>query len=99
MTTRPESRPGWRPALGALLASLLMAGCSRLDGLQGSLFFRPGDQQLSEPELGQRLYAAAAEPKRFVLLDGGSHRNAQNAGAGQYGPVLTDLFKLRQGRP
>ena len=50
-------------------------------------------------ELGQRLYAAAAEPKRFVLLDGGSHRNAQNAGAGQYGPVLTDLFKLRQGRP
>lgn len=289
MTTRPESRPGWRPALGALLTSLLMAGCTSLDGLQGSLIFRPSEEQLSldasaraqmedvwidfvsassgkpvrlhglwqaagqadapvmlflhgarwdvtsssyrfrrlhelgfavlgidyrgfgkstpetptetfayedaraawawlarqhpgreryvyghslggaiaidlastvddergvvvegtftsipdvfasfrmgwlplspiitqrfaavekvgrlgspllvlhgsndrliEPELGQRLYAAAAEPKRFVLLDGGSHRNAQNAGAGQYGPVLTDLFKLRQGRP
>lgn len=36
-----------RAALCAVLAALLLAGCTSLEGLQSSIIFRPSDQQLS----------------------------------------------------
>lgn len=89
---------GWLP-LGPIITQRF-ASVDKVGRLGSPLLVLHGSKdRLIEPELGRRLYAAAAEPKRFVLLDGGTHRNAQNAGAEQYGPVLTDLFKLRQGQP
>lgn len=89
---------GWLP-LGPIITQRF-AAVDKVGRLGSPLLVLHGSKdRLIEPELGRRLYAAAAEPKRFVLLGGGTHRNAQNAGAEQYGPVLTDLFKLHQGQP
>ncbi len=52
--------------------------------------------QLIAPELGRKLYAAAAEPKRFVLVEGGSHHNTNALGQAQYRQALAELFELPQ---
>ena len=49
---------------------------------------------LIPPELGRRLYEAASAPKRFVLVDGGSHHNTNAVGQGQYREALAALFGL-----
>lgn len=91
-------RLGWLP-LGPIITQRFDS-IAKVARLGSPLLVLHGSRDtLIEPALGQRLYAAAAEPKRFVLLEGGTHRNAQNAGADQYAPVLAELFKLRQGRP
>ncbi|MBX3611273.1 MAG: alpha/beta fold hydrolase [Hydrogenophaga sp.] len=52
---------------------------------------------LIKPELGQRLFEAAREPKRFVLVEGGSHHNTNSVGQGQYREALAALFGLDDG--
>ncbi|MGQ3053939.1 MAG: alpha/beta hydrolase [Roseateles sp.] len=44
--------------------------------------------------LGQGLYERAREPKRFVLVEGGSHHNTNAVGQAQYRQALADLFGL-----
>jgi uncharacterized protein len=46
------------------------------------------------PELGQRLYASAQQPKRFVLVEGGSHHNTNGMGQSQYRAALKELFGI-----
>jgi uncharacterized protein len=46
------------------------------------------------PALGQRLYAAAQQPKRFVLVEGGSHHNTNGLGQSQYRVALKEMFGL-----
>ncbi len=48
-------------------------------------------------EMGEELYAAAPEPKRFIRVEGAGHHNAGAAGFDQYRQVLPELFKLRLG--
>ncbi len=50
--------------------------------------------QLIKPELGQRLFEAAKGPKRFVLVEGGSHHNTNSVGQAQYRAALAELFGL-----
>ncbi|MET1113689.1 MAG: alpha/beta fold hydrolase [Comamonas sp.] len=50
-----------------------------------------GDR-LIPPALGEQLYAAAQGPKRWVLVEGGSHHNTNAVGLPQYRMALEDLF-------
>lgn len=52
------------------------------------------EDRLIPPVLGQRLYEAAAEPKAFVLVEGGSHHSTNAVGQGQYREALARLFGL-----
>lgn len=49
---------------------------------------------LIRPELGRALYERAAAPKRFVLVEGGTHYNTNRLGRSQYRAALRDLFGL-----
>jgi hypothetical protein len=50
------------------------------------------EDRLIPPELGQRLFDAAPEPKRFELVQGGSHHNTNSVGQAQYRTALPALF-------
>ncbi len=47
-----------------------------------------------KPELGRKLFEAAVEPKRFVLVEGGSHHNTNSVGQGAYRKALAEMFGL-----
>jgi pimeloyl-ACP methyl ester carboxylesterase len=48
-----------------------------------------------QPELGRSLFEAATGPKRFELVEGGSHHNTNAVGQPQYRLALAELFGLR----
>ena len=50
------------------------------------------DDRLVPPALGRQLFDAAAEPKAFVLVEGGSHHNTNSVGLDQYRAALPALF-------
>ena len=50
------------------------------------------EDQLIRPELGRALFDNARPPKRFVLVEGGSHHNTNALGAAQYAQALRELF-------
>lgn len=52
------------------------------------------EDRLISPELGKRLFEAAQAPKRFELVQGGSHHNTNGLGQAQYRAALQELFKL-----
>ena len=54
-----------------------------------------GDDRLIAPSLGRKLYEAAAQPKLFVLVEGGSHHNTNWVGQAQYRQALAQLFSLK----
>ncbi|MDH5541015.1 MAG: lysophospholipase [Rhizobacter sp.] len=49
---------------------------------------------LIRPELGRALYERATAPKRFVLVEGGSHHSTNAIGQPLYRQALADLFGL-----
>lgn len=51
---------------------------------------------LINPTLGKKLYDAATVPKMFVLVEGGSHHNANSIGQAQYREALTQLFRMKE---
>lgn len=42
----------------------------------------------------EALYAAAAEPKRLLLIEGGTHNNSMRTGSAEYRAALRELFGL-----
>ena len=50
------------------------------------------DDTLIQPSLGRKLFAAASEPKAFVLVEGGSHFTTNALGQTQYRQALAGLF-------
>lgn len=58
------------------------------------LVIHGSDDRVVPPELGRRLYAAAQSPKRFVLIDGGTHRNTQAKGMHPIRTNMAELFAL-----
>ncbi len=52
------------------------------------------EDRVISPELGKRLYEAALEPKRFELVQGGSHHNTNSIGQAQYREAIKALFSL-----
>ncbi len=55
------------------------------------------DDSLIPPSLGRRLYEAAQGPKRFVLVEGGTHHSTNSVGEAQYREALADLFRIPAG--
>ncbi len=53
------------------------------------------NDSLIPPELGRALYERAPSPKKFVLVDGGTHYNTNRAGQAQYRQALNELFDLK----
>jgi uncharacterized protein len=49
---------------------------------------------LIKPSLGRQLFDAALEPKRFVLVEGGSHHNTNALGQSAYKAALAELFGI-----
>jgi uncharacterized protein len=49
---------------------------------------------LIKPSLGRQLFDAALEPKRFVLVEGGSHHNTNALGQSAYKAALAQLFGI-----
>ena len=48
-------------------------------------------------EMGEELFNAAHEPKRFIRVEGAGHHNAGAVGVQQYRQVLSELFHLHPG--
>lgn len=84
---------GWMP-IGPLLTQRFEA--VRKVGHIGSplLVVHGGQDQLIKPNLGKKLFDAAAEPKRFVLVENGSHHNTNSLGQNQYREAIAELFGL-----
>ncbi len=53
------------------------------------------NDSLIDSRLGRQLYEAAAQPKQFVLVEGGSHYNTNAVGSPLYRDAVASLFKLR----
>ena len=50
------------------------------------------------PALGRSLFEKAVQPKRFILVEGGTHYNTNSLGQPQYREALRDLFGLGAAR-
>ena len=82
---------GWLP-VGPLISQRFDAG-SRIAKVQVPVLVVHGSEDsLIRPELGRALYDNARAPKRFVLVEGGSHHNTNALGAAQYAQALRELF-------
>lgn len=49
-----------------------------------------------KPALGRKLFEAAAEPKKFVLVEGGSHHNTNSVGQSSYRQALAEMFGINK---
>ena len=84
---------GWLP-LGPLITQRFDAA-SRLDKLKAPLLVVHGaNDNLIKPELGRALYERARQPKRFVLVEGGTHHNTNAVGHRHYRQAVSDLVGL-----
>ncbi len=85
---------GWLP-VGPLITQRFDAA-SRVDKLGSPLLVVHGSSdRLIPPELGRKLYERARDPKRFVLVEGGSHHNTNSVGQAQYREAVSELFGLQ----
>lgn len=84
-------RWGWLP-VGPLISQRFDAA-SRINRVGVPVLVVHGSEDsLIRPELGRALYERARQPKRFVLVEGGSHHNTNALGASQYAKALKELF-------
>lgn len=85
---------GWVP-VGPFLTQRFDAA-SRIAAVGSPVLVVHGSEdQLIKPELGRRLFERAAAPKRFELVEGGSHHNTNSLGQAQYRQALRELFGLK----
>jgi uncharacterized protein len=86
-------RWGWLP-VGAFITQ-------RFDSLHkvasiGSplLVVHGSNDSVIKPTLGRQLFEAAAQPKRFILVEGGSHHNTNSVGQSAYKTALSEMFGI-----
>ncbi len=85
---------GWLP-VGPLITQRFEAG-ERIGQVGAPVLVVHGSEdRLIPPELGRRLFERAADPKRFVLVEGGSHHNTNSLGQAQYREAMAELFGLQ----
>jgi len=84
-------RWGWLPV--SPLITQRFDSASRIAGVGSPVLVVHGsDDTLILPALGQALFERAREPKRFMLVEGGSHHNTNDVGQPQYRQALAELF-------
>ena len=81
---------------GFLPVSLILTqkfdALSRIGELRMPVMIAHGTNDRTVPfQMGERLFAAAHEPKRFVKIEGGTHHNLSGAGFSQYREALKAL--------
>ena len=87
---------GWLP-LGPLITQRFDAA-SRIAQVKAPLLVVHGSEdRLIQPALGRALFERAREPKRFVLVEGGSHHNTNAVGQPLYRQAIAELFGLGRG--
>jgi len=86
-------RWGWLPV--SPLITQRFDAASRVAEVGSPLLVVHGSKDSLIPHrLGQGLYERALAPKRFVLVEGGSHHNTNAVGQKQYRQALAELFGL-----
>lgn len=86
-------RWGWLP-LSPLITQRFDAASRVADVGSPLLVVHGSSDSLIPYQLGQGLYERARGPKRFVLVEGGSHHNTNAVGLAQYRQALAELFGL-----
>jgi hypothetical protein len=89
-------RWGWLP-VGWLITQRFDSVAKVADIGSPLLVVHGSQDRLIKPELGRRLYDAAKPPKRFELVEGGSHHNTNGIGQPQYRTALREMFGLGDG--
>ena len=85
---------GWLP-LSPLITQRFDAG-QHIERLRAPLLVVHGSEdRLIQPTLGRALYERARTPKRFVLVDGGTHHNTNAVGQEAYRSAIAELFGWR----
>ncbi len=84
---------GWLP-VGPLITQKLDAGSRIAEVGAPVLVVHGSEDSLIRPELGRSLYDKARAPKRFMLVEGGTHHNTNSLAQGQYREALAQLFGL-----
>jgi len=84
---------GWLP-VSALITQRFESARKVKDIGSPLLVVHGSEDRLILPALGRKLYEAAQEPKRFVMVEGGTHHNTNDLGQAQYREALADFFHL-----
>ncbi|MES2946050.1 MAG: alpha/beta fold hydrolase [Pseudomonadota bacterium] len=88
-----SSQWGWMPV--SLLITQRFEAVNKVSQIGSPLLVvHGGEDRMILPDLGRKLYEAAAEPKQFVLVEGGSHHNTNQVGQAQYRQALARLMKI-----
>ena len=89
-----SSQWGWMPV--SLLITQRFEAVRKVALIGSPLLVVHGDDdRMIQPDLGRKLFEAAAEPKLFVLVPGGSHHNTNQIGQPQYRQALAQLMNIR----
>jgi uncharacterized protein len=84
---------GWLP-VGPLITQRFDAG-RRISRVRSPVLIVHGSEDRTiVPELGRALYEQAAQPKRWLLVEGGSHHNTNSVGQSLYRQAMRELFGL-----
>jgi uncharacterized protein len=84
-------RWGWLPV--SALITQRFDSASRVERIGVPLLVVHGSgDRLIPSELGRRLFERARDPKRFVLVEGGTHHNTNFVGHDAYKAAVADLF-------
>ncbi len=85
---------GWLP-VAPLITQRFDAG-TQIERVKAPLLVVHGSQdRLIQPALGRALYERARAPKRFVLVEGGTHHNTNAVGQEAYRQAIAELFGVR----
>jgi len=84
-------RWGWLP-VGPLITQRFDAASRIADIGSPLLVVHGSNDTLIQPALGRALFERAREPKRFLLVEGGSHHSTNDLGQPQYREAVAELF-------